>query len=234
MNLTKAARAACNPKHWPSLIHFVVPTIEHEAALRGINPATVIDAGANKGQFAWFASKLWPSVPIHAFEPLTGPRKKLRAVMGPRAVIHPLALGDADAELEFHLASRLDSSSLLAVGEKQSRIFGVTPTVSEIVSVRRLDSMLSASDLQAPTLLKIDVQGYEFEVLRGMGALAASIAWVYVEVSFVELYQRQRLFPDVDQLLKDLGYDLLGLHNAHRTPNGALVQADALYASRPA
>lgn len=232
MNLSKAVRAACSPKHWPSLARFVVPTIEHQPALRAIAPATIIDAGANKGQFSYFASKLWPSVPIHAFEPLKGPRKKLQQVVGSRAIIHPYALGDADAELEFHVASRLDSSSLLPVGEKQSRIFGVTPVASEIVSVRRLDNVLSVNDLRAPTLLKIDVQGYEFEVLNGMGDLAASIAWVYVEVSFVELYQGQRLFTDVDGLLRKLGYRLLGLHNEHRTGDGALVQADALYTSQ--
>ena len=68
------------PDYWPALLQKIAPTVEHQAALSGFQFATVIDVGANKGQFAYFASRQWPEAVLHCFEPLNGPREKLQAL----------------------------------------------------------------------------------------------------------------------------------------------------------
>jgi len=233
MNLVKALKAGLTPSYWPALARRVVPTIEHGPPLAGIEPATVIDVGANKGQFSFFASCRWPAATLHAFEPLPEPRARLESLLSSRATIHACAVGVADAEAEIHIASRADSSSLLPLGEEQSRIFGVDAVSTLTVPVRRLDGVLPPGTVAGPALLKIDVQGFEYEVLQGIGALAPSIEWIYLEVSFLELYSGQRLFGEVDALLRSLGYRLQGQYNTHLTDEGAPVQADALYVRDP-
>ena len=98
------------------------------------------------------------------------------------------------------------------------------------VEVARLDSVLEGL-VAAPALLKIDVQGFEFDVLRGLGSLAASVEWIYVETSFVELYKGQRLHGDVAALLNDIGYERSVEHNV-TMDRGRKIQADVLFCRR--
>src|SRR3546814_20058461 len=83
--LKRAMRAARNPRHWNALAHAVVPTIEHGTAFVGVEPAAVIDIGANQGEFCSFARSRWPQSKLSALEPLAGPAGRLRTVVGHRA-----------------------------------------------------------------------------------------------------------------------------------------------------
>lgn len=228
MNVVKALRAAAKPSFWPALSRAVVPTIEHAPAFAAVEPSCIIDVGANKGQFSSFAAGRWPDVPIIAFEPLPGPAARYRTVLRGRATLHTCALGAAEGQSEIHIASREDSSSLLALGERQKSIFGMAQVSTMPVQVRRLENVLGEEDLGGRALLKIDVQGYEHEVLQGLGVLARSIAWVFVEVSFVELYMGQHMYGDVDDLLQELGFELVLEHNP-TVHAGKKIQADLLY-----
>src|SRR3546814_8916337 len=91
------------------------------------------------------------------------------------------------------------------------------------VPVRRLDAVLDPASLPRPVLLKIDVQGFEYEVLEGLGALRDAIRWIFVEVSFVELYQGQRLSADVETLLQELGFERHAFFN-EQYAEGSLIQ----------
>jgi FkbM family methyltransferase len=231
MNFGKVVRAATRPAYWPTLAQVVVPTIEHAPALRDIEPVTVIDVGANKGQFSSFARVRWPHASIVAFEPLPRAAERYRKVLGPRARLFTCALGAENGRMEMHVASRDDSSSLLALGSEQKSIFHMDQVATLPVDVCRLDHVLDGL-VEAPALLKIDVQGFEFEVLRGIGELANAIEWIYVETSFVELYTGQRLHDEVAALLSQLGYGQAIEHNV--TMDGdRKVQADFLFSKRP-
>jgi FkbM family methyltransferase len=232
MNLGKAFRAALHPGYWPAMARVVVPTIEHAPAMASIEPATVIDVGANKGQFSSFAAVRWPKATILAFEPLPRPAARFRRVLGNRATLFDCALGAAEARLEMHVASRDDSSSLLSLGERQKTVFHMDEVATLAVDVQRLDKVLRGQ-VTAPALLKIDVQGYEYEVLQGIGDLTRQIEWIYVETSFVELYTGQRLHDEVAALLRELGYELKLEHNG-TIDKGQKVQADVLFGKHPA
>jgi FkbM family methyltransferase len=232
VNLGKAIRAATRPSYWPALARVVVPTIEHAPALCGVEPATVIDVGANKGQFSSFARVRWPAARIIAFEPLPGPAARYRKVLGDRARLFDCALGAEDGRSDMHIASRDDSSSLLALGDKQKSLFHMDQVATLPVEVRRLDRVL-AGMVDPPALLNIDVQGFEFEVLGGLGDLARAVEWIYVETSFVELYTGQRLHDEVAALLAELGYEQIIEHNV--TMDGdRKIQADFLFGKRAA
>ncbi|MEO0412395.1 MAG: FkbM family methyltransferase [Pseudomonadota bacterium] len=210
--------------------HRVAATTEHFEAIRFVSPASVIDVGANKGQFSLAVKALFPSCVIHAFEPLDGAAELYKALFGPdpSVTLHRLALGANAGNATLHVASREDSSSLLAITGNQTRAYGIKAKTEAQVQIKRLDAALNIAALPRPRFLKIDVQGTELEVLKGVGALN-EIDFIYVELSFVALYRDQALFEDVHAFLNDKGFSLRGVFNVSNTKAFGPTQIDALY-----
>lgn len=229
--LKKGLSALARPVYWPALVRGVAPGLEHSDAFIGRDYRTVIYVGANKGQFAAFAQARWPNARLICFEPLPGPRAKLIAVTTGRAEIHRVALGEVEGQAVMLVASRADSSSLLPLGETHKRLFRMDESGQLSVPVRRLDAVIDANDLPRPALLKIDVQGFEYQTLTGAEGLLDAIDAVYVEASFVELYACQKLAADVATLLGDAGFIKTGRFNVCQE-NGQDVQADMLFERR--
>ncbi len=226
--LTKIASILAAPAYWRALAHGVAPTTEHGPALVGREFGTVIDVGANKGQFAVFARRRWPNARLLCFEPLPGPRARLTRLMDGAAEVLDCALGETEGEAIMHVAERQDSSSLLPIGRRQKAIFRTEEAATQPVPVRRLDAVLAGRALDAPVLLKIDVQGFERQVLAGAEGVLDRIDAIYVEASYVELYEGQALADDVLAFLAGHGFALDGRHNAAIGPDGKCVQADFL------
>ncbi|MBK1632467.1 hypothetical protein CKO31_17315 [Thiohalocapsa halophila] len=97
------------PASWPALRHGVAATFDHDTPLAGDSFATVIDVGANKGQFAVYARIRWPKAQLICFEPLPEPRAKLQQVTGGQAKIYDCALGAEPREGRMPPATRTDS-----------------------------------------------------------------------------------------------------------------------------
>ncbi|MFK7843620.1 MAG: FkbM family methyltransferase [Sphingorhabdus sp.] len=229
MNFGKALRASCDPAYWNALSRGVVPTIEHIPALDGLHPDTIIDVGANKGQFSAMAAKLWPKAQLIAFEPIPDQADKFESHLGTRATVHRCALAAEQSAMDLHIASRADSSSLLPLDDRQKTMFDMEEVGLLTVPVRRLDEIVTAENIPGRALLKIDVQGFEYEVLLGAKGLVGVIEWIFVEASFMELYTGQRLFPEIEQLLNGYGYEEIGRFNMVTDDRNNPVQADMLF-----
>lgn len=225
----KVLTALTQPCYWPTLARGVLPSLEHASAFIDLEYRTIIDVGANKGQFAAFALARWPQARVICFEPLPVPRTRLASVTGGAAEIHALALGITEGDAEMHIASREDSSSLLPLGEAQKSLFHMKEMQRLNVPVQRLDTVLAKEVLVGPILLKIDVQGFEYEVLEGARGLLNRIDAVYVECSFIELYTGQKLASDVSHLLESFGFAKADRFNGHVGADKALIQADFLF-----
>ncbi len=130
----------------------------------------------------------------------------------------------------MHISASDDSSSLLPISELQNTLFpGTAETEIRRVVVMPLDAIISIQDLEAPALLKIDVQGFEKEVLLGCKSLLACFAYVYAECSFLELYEGQALADEVIHLLHNCSFTLSGVYNVTYDRNGIAVQGDFLF-----
>jgi FkbM family methyltransferase len=221
--------AASKPAFWPALVRGVMPGVEHIGALRSLSPRTVIDVGANKGQFSVVARYLFPNAQIHAFEPLERERRNYQSVVAAPVYLRPVALGEEKGNAEFFVTSRADSSSLLAPGKGQESAYGVALSSTTTVYVDRLENVISSKDLVAPVLLKLDVQGAELQVLRGAEKLLPQIDEIYCEVSFVELYERQPVASAIVSFLHLQGFTLSGVFNLSVTKQFGPTQADFLF-----
>jgi FkbM family methyltransferase len=217
------------------LRHGVAPAIEHEAVLEGLNFDFVADVGANRGQFSLVCRHVRPQARIVAFEPLPGPAAVYRALFGsdPRVRLHACALAPQRGEMMMHVSGREDSSSLLPISALQSENFPGTESVGVCrVPVGPLSDFVGVGDLGERNLLKIDVQGFELEVLKSAESLLPRFRWIYAECSSVPLYEGQALADEVIQWLKMRQFDLVGRFNPSRGHDGTPLQADLLFQSR--
>jgi FkbM family methyltransferase len=225
----KYLTAAAQPAYWPAMARGVMPTVEHVAALSTLNPRTVFDVGANRGQFSVVARHLFPSAQIFAFEPLEVDRRFYQLVVRGPVRMQALALGAARGRTKFFVTSRADSSSLLAPTKKQESAYGVGLASTTMVEVERLEDVIRPEDIAPPALLKLDVQGAELQVLQGGGKILRMIEMIYCEVSFVELYERQPNAGSVVSFLADRGFELRGVFNLSKTSEFGHTQADMLF-----
>jgi FkbM family methyltransferase len=223
------ARLLTFPAERPGLRYGIGATIEHRQALRGFHVATIVDVGANKGQFALLAAELFPGAMISCFEPLEEPAARLRKMLGTGVKLFETAIGGSESQGIIHVSRRDDPSSLLPVAE-QSKIFpGTELREKPVVSVAPLTKYLSLENLNQLAFLKIYVQRYGLEVLKGCDPFLFFFKYIHLECPFIELYQGQALAGDVIQYLIDRNFRLSGVYNqledCHRRP----VLADFLF-----
>ncbi len=214
------------------LRHGVAPAIDHAAVLRRLPFDFVADVGANRGQFSLVCRQLKPSAAIIAFEPLVEPAEIYRALFASdsRVRLHVCALAPRRGEMAMHLSARDDSSSLLPISSAQTEHFPGTGAVgTRSVTTGPLSDFVQMSDLGAHNLLKIDVQGFEREVLKSAESLLPHFDWVYVECSFLPLYEGQALAPEIIAFLGARDFRLSGQFNPSFSKGGALLQADLLF-----
>jgi FkbM family methyltransferase len=227
----KFVRILTRPGYRRALRERVAPSVEHEKIRFEHDFAAVVDVGANRGQFAAFALERFPRASMYCFEPLPEPGRRLSRILeGRDSRVFPFALAAESGTADFHVARADDSSSLLPISRRQTEVFPGTDEVRrEEVVTRRLDELLSPDELPRPSLLKIDVQGGELEVLRGADGIIESFDEVMVEASFTELYEGQALAGDVICHLEGRGFRLRGVYGMTFV-DGAPLQGDFLFA----
>ncbi|MFG1230561.1 FkbM family methyltransferase, partial [Xanthobacter wiegelii] len=219
-----------NPIYRGALRHKVGATIEHEAALGRFRFDTVVDVGANRGQFATFSRATFPGCRIISFEPLDEPASIFEAVFkgDPHVRLIRGAVAAQEANLHMNVTDHEDSSSFFDISEVQQKAFGSVVVKQTIVHCAPLTQFIGAGDLGTAALLKIDTQGYELEVLRGSVALLPAFKAIYCELSYVELYRGQPKASEVIGFLRDYGFGLTGVYNQVHL-EGVALQADMLF-----
>ena len=166
-----------------------VPSIEHKLALKSLKGIrTIIDVGGNKGQFSLYAKYLFPNSKIFIFEPLQKEFKTLKKIFKKDKTVHlyNYALGETKQRKNFYITSARDSSSFLKPNDNLENTT-LIKKISKIIKVDILsiDSIINYKELKNKTLLKIDVQGFELNVLKGAINLINYVEYIYIECSFI-------------------------------------------------
>jgi FkbM family methyltransferase len=193
----------------------------------------VLDVGANTGQFAGELREFGYDGRILSFEPLASAYAQLcsNAKGDPNwTIADRTAIGAEAGSAEIHVSAANASSSILDMLPSHSKAAPESIYVgTEKVPINRLD------DLHAPSpadrvLLKIDVQGYERQVLEGATRILGSCRAVISEMSLVPLYEGQVLAKELSHLLEAHGFEPWSLEPIFRDPvTGRLLQFDGVF-----
>jgi FkbM family methyltransferase len=203
--------------------------------LRRGDVGAVVDVGANRGQWAAHLRETGWAGPLFSIEPGAEAHEELarRAAADPLWRTFRLALGEHSGELPLHLAgSGGEASSLRPMLPLHYETApGSRPRHEESVDVMRLSELLARETIDAGSIyLKLDVQGFEMEVLQGCSAAdLRRVVGVEVELSHQTLYEGQALIDAVLVRLYAEGFRLVSHEPVWVHPRTAVcLQSDAI------
>ena len=229
LSVPGALHAALTWKKFSLAAYLIIERLKNA----GVNPATVIDVGANVGQFSVATSHLFPDAALFPIEPDADTAQRLRTHLPDRVAKNVVvsAVGERVGSVEFQVNADSQVSSVLPLGSGRKQAFpesAVQRTV--VVAMTTLDTLFEQQSLQKPILLKIDVQGYEDRVIAGAGNILKSVQWVILEMSFASLYEGEKDFSDMLEIMRENGFRFvrpLDFHTSDKT--GAIIEMDGLF-----
>ena len=197
---------------------------------------TVIDVGANTGQFAKLISGFFPNAKLFCFEPLPGPFDALSAwskAQEGRVVPLNLAIGEKEGKADMYLhEAHTPSSSLLATTRLAEQYYPFTKGQKRIcVKQTTLDAALDGvkAELSSELLIKLDVQGYEDRIIEGGTNAFVKASACILEVSLDTLYEGQADFKELLMKLDRLGFQYVGNLDQAYAEDGHCIYLDAVF-----
>lgn len=205
--------------------------LKHYREILSYNFAVILDIGANVGQFSQEMLDVFPNAQIYAFEPIASCFEKLKKISNKQFHPLPYALGNKNGEVEINVSSYSQSSSLLPMSDMHKEIFPHTAgSHKETIRIRRLDDIVKEINIKIPLLIKMDVQGYEKEIILGGRETFKKASAVISETSFVPLYKGQPLAEEIRNLLEELGFEYQGFLNQKKhSQTGKALFEDSLF-----
>ncbi|MBI2270807.1 MAG: FkbM family methyltransferase [Bacteroidetes bacterium] len=195
---------------------------------------TLLDVGANEGQYAMAMKKWGYSNKIVSFEPVEAVYKKLSANTreGNNWEAINIALGDKDGEEYINVSQNTVSSSLLEMlpaHVKQEA--GSAYITKEKITVRKLDSIFNTySKPGSSVYLKLDVQGFEKNVIEGASDSLKNIKLIQLEMAIVPLYKGELLLADMINYMNGKGFVLYNLiPGFNNFETGQQFQTDGIF-----
>ena len=198
----------------------------------GIRLSTILDVGANIGQFALSASFCFPDAVIYSFEPIPDAFIRLtKNIRGkPQIKAFNCALGNTRRRTSFYRNEFTQVSSLYKIDHRNDNPnYNQRKTTLVEVDVFPLDDFVADLQIKTPILLKMDVQGMEKEVLLGSKRTLEVTEFILVEAPFIPLYENQLLFDDLNDYMKSIGYKLLAPIGVNRGKDDMIIEMDLLY-----
>ncbi|HUP61196.1 MAG TPA: FkbM family methyltransferase [Thermoanaerobaculia bacterium] len=193
----------------------------------------VFDVGAHEGWFLHSWKDWCPRAEIHAFEPAVEAYEKSVELYGSDPSLHfnNAGVGRARGTLELNVleGSRVSNSFLKPVDATWREIdYHTGPITRRVVEVITLDDYTREHAIESIYLIKIDVQGFELEVLEGAKETLRRTDYVFVEAAIRPLYEGAPRFTHVHDFLDAHGFHLIAMRAWHRG-NLTLVETDMLF-----
>ena len=209
--------------------------VEQLIWLRRYEIRQIIDVGANTGQFANKIKGLFPEAIIICFEPIPKVFDILKTcVQCNNAQFFNTALGSEKGKSQIFLNEYSPSSSLLEMDKLHKEAFGFAVKQKLIdIEVDLLDNYSYLIDDNRNLLVKIDVQGFEKQVIEGGKNVLSKAIMIIVEISYEPLYLGQPTFKDIYDELYNLGFEFHGNIEYLKNPKDfSILQSDALFIKR--
>lgn len=201
---------------------------------------TILDVGANDG---WFAKVVYrfsgPDTSVISFEPLRSmiPKLDFLAKRYTNYRYENIAVGDSNDKINITEYSTSGLSSLKGLSSTysySSQYFDTSVANKYPVNIVKIDQYLADHEITSPLILKIDTQGFEFEVLNGarQALSVGQIKAVIVEVMTIGKYEGAVLYPKIFEFLHTYGFTLFDVHPSYYEPDGTLSEFDCAFIKR--
>jgi FkbM family methyltransferase len=192
----------------------------------------IYDIGAAEGFVSSCLAKLPNVSDVHAFEPLPDffERLKTNTQAYDKVACHNLALSNEEGTFPMFVNTWETTSSLLPAAELlKEQIPDIDLKRSVDIQAIRLDNYVAEKKLPKPDVIKMDVQGFEKKVIEGGVNTVRSSKYCFIEMSFQQLYDEAPLFDEIYQLMRDLGFSIVGVSNPLISPSGTPLQVDGIF-----
>ena len=203
--------------------------------------STILDIGANIGQFGQRLRINGYHGRIVSIEPLSAARAKLVAAAHGDplwSVAKRCAFGANCGKVEINIAANSQSSSVLNMldrhlaGDPKSGYIG-----TETVELTTLDAFLDAQGglADVPLALKVDTQGYEAQVLAGLDRWLDNVKVIQIEMSLAPLYDGSVGFNDLYRMMEERGFRCISIEPNFTDPQTyEVLQTDAIFERKSA
>lgn len=196
---------------------------------RGFRPSLILDVGANHGGWTRMALDVFPESSFLLVEPQPEMRQSLDSLCSEFQDVRWVEAGAGPKEctLVQTIWNDLAGSSFLPfIDEKLLRVGR-----QRAVNILTIDSILAKQGLKRPDLVKLDIQGFEIEALRGASSLFGATEIFIVETSLFRFLPGQPILHEVIQFMAERAYWLYDITGFLRRPfDGALGQVDLAFA----
>ena len=211
----------------------------------------IFDVGANNGSSLAEFKTWWPDAAVHCFEPQEECWTKLDAQAAnypsSSVFINKVGAGETASESFTFYTHELttgqsgfnrintksrDSIRLQELSNSQQVLEQYKASLNHAreVPLVRLDSYIDNRSIEKVSLLKIDTQGYEPEVLAGLGERLSDIDVVITELIFYDFYERSLSFSDIETYLLPAGFKIYDISHISKNPmNGRTDWVDVVY-----
>jgi len=194
----------------------------------------ILDVGGHTGESALGFHKSFPEATVHSFEPISFIFEALRRNCQPHPAIHchNLAVGNEIGELRIALSGKdvLDTMNSLNFVATSSTPAELTHTVT----ITRLDDFCLNQGIKQVAVLKIDVEGYECQVIEGARALLGEgrVAHLLAEFTLDPNNRQNTQLTALEKQLKELKYSLTGFYeSSYDAGSGKMLFSNALFKS---
>ncbi|RFZ85215.1 FkbM family methyltransferase [Mucilaginibacter terrenus] len=173
---------------------------------------TYVDIGASYGlPPKWERFAQHPNFMLLLIEPDAGQAADIR-LQYPNAMVLETGLSNLNEERDINITASQSCSSVLEPNMDVLRRFNLekwfTVIGSTKANLRRFEQVAAETGLHVPDFIKIDVQGFEYEVLEGFGKLLDQVLCIELETHLLQIYKEQKLFFDIHKMLYHHGFFL--------------------------
>jgi FkbM family methyltransferase len=205
------------------------------------NSPTIVDGGANRGQTIEEFQSRFQEPKIHAFEPDERAFRKLKKGFShlSNLNIYQQALGASNEKININMTEDTTKSSILnpidrnkQINENLQKSESANNLQKEISQQTKVEQVRLDNKLESVDILKLDLQGYELEALKGSRKILEDCKIVFLEVFFEEIYEGNAMYWEVDKFLRKNGFVIYNYYDLYTRLNGNISGGDGIYLNR--